>query len=197
LGAYIGVPQIGNCSISGANTDVVNSGLAQLNNLYTGSGDTLNALAAGNSSFGVLSAEASASFDITGAPASAWAFGQATFTDLLTINFAPWTGQTGLLYVNYTLDGNVSSTGNGNACSSVELFAGPDTSTAQSRGQIYNSSASGVFSVGAPLDPYDRLGFAVDLYKYTYSCRFVKHKSDKRVNAALQNTPFSFVPHGE
>jgi hypothetical protein len=132
-------------------TVVVNAGLAQINNTFSGSGDTLTVSAAGNATFGVLNASASASYNVTGPATNAFAFGQAVFTDIITISFAPWDGLTGLLYVFYTLDGTVSSSGSGQAEAFVQLFVGPDTTQAQYRFQTYTSSTAGVFSVGAPL----------------------------------------------
>ncbi len=149
LGTQIG-PQIGNCSMGGQTT-VVGVGLAQINNTFGDAGNSLSATASGNASFGVLSARALASFNIAGPSTNAFAFGQAVFTDVITIDFAPWNGNPGLLYVSYTLDGTTSSSGSGSGRALVQLFAGTDTSNAQSRFQNYSSSTSGVFSVGAPI----------------------------------------------
>jgi hypothetical protein len=172
LGTSVG-PQIGSCSIGG-DTIVVNSGLAQLDKTYTGSGDTLTAFAAGNAGFGVLSASALASFDITGTATNGYAVGQAVFTDIITTSFAPLNGQPGFMNIFYTLDGLTSSTGNGHGCAQVNLVFGPDTSNTQSRYQHYLSSTSGVFSAGAPLQfiygqPFG-LNFSLATFAGTLQC---------------------------
>lgn len=58
----------------------------------------------------------------------------------------------GLLFVDYTLDGMISSSGNGGAFSDVVLFFDPNTQNSQQRENDYFTSTSGVHSLGAPLN---------------------------------------------
>ncbi|MBL8237460.1 MAG: hypothetical protein JNM66_08585 [Bryobacterales bacterium] len=148
--ACLGTIAVGDCS-SGYERDDADSGLAQVSRSFSGAGNSLTVLSSGDASFGVLKASASASYNITGSPINAYGSGIAGFIDIITIDFAPWNGSTGLLNVYYTLDGTISSTGAGKGIANVFLSAGTDQSTSQSRVQTYTSSTSGVFSVGAPI----------------------------------------------
>ena len=98
------------------------NGLAQLNNTYA---STLSVASAAQSQYGVLRATATASFNISGTPQKAFTEADASFTDILDFDFAPWNGSVGLLYIAYALAGQISSTGNGNAYGSVVISADP------------------------------------------------------------------------
>jgi hypothetical protein len=165
---------LGACSIGGQIQNVP-SGEAQLSATYgslAANQATLTAVASGDGNYGDLHAGASASFDITGSPTNAFVRGGASFVDQLTISFAPWNGQPGLLYLDYSLDGTISSTGEGNAFADVSIQAGtslfPGT---QSWTQTYAASTSGVFTTPAPINfiygqPFG-LYFALDLFAGT------------------------------
>jgi hypothetical protein len=74
-------------------------------------GVILNANASAQSSYGVMRAASSADFEISGSPKTAWAVAVAEFLDIITIDFAPWTGTQGQLQIAYTLDGTVHNSG--------------------------------------------------------------------------------------
>jgi hypothetical protein len=99
--------------------------------------------------YGVLRASSSGSFDITGSPQTAVVSGVSAFRDIITINFAPWNGQPGLLYVSYTLDGTISITGSAVAGVNVETYGGPTDSSGSF--QNYTTSQSGTFAAIAPI----------------------------------------------
>lgn len=113
------------------------------------SGVTVTGTGFGESAFGVLRASSSASFNISGSPQSVLVFGVGAFRDILTINFAPWNGAPGLLFVNYALDGTVFSTGRNTAGVNVETFGGPTDS--QDMYQNYTTSEFGIFAAPAPI----------------------------------------------
>jgi len=143
------------CSIGGQNQNVL-SGEADVNATYgslAANQATMTIAASGNGGYGDLHAGASASFDITGSPTTAFVRGGAGFVDEITISFAPRNGQAGLLYLNYALAGTISSTGNGHAFTDVVVQAGPSLfPAAQSWIQTYTASTSGFFSLPAPIN---------------------------------------------
>jgi hypothetical protein len=102
--------------------------------------------ASGHSGYGDLGASAAASFDITGTPTYAYALGDAYFEDTITISYAPWNGQPGLLDIAYSLDGTVSSTGNGNAAVGVLVWSGNVYYA-----PVYSSNTSGTFWLPNPV----------------------------------------------
>ncbi len=63
------------------------------------------------SAYGAVHAFSQASFSVSSD--DAWAYGAASFEDILTVNFAPLTGKPGALYVYYNVDGSTSSTKTG------------------------------------------------------------------------------------
>lgn len=140
----LGSPTPG-CSIANV-VQSVDSGLAQINNTYGSAADhaLFTVASAADTTFGVLKASAIGSYNISGSPITAYTSGRATFIDIITISYAPWDGLPGLLHIGYTLDGTISSSGNGNAVAIVSTFVGPTLS--QSYSQRYTSSTSGTFS---------------------------------------------------
>ncbi len=120
-----------------------------------GTGATATVSLSAASTYGDLHASSSSSFNIPGpTPATGGALASAQFTDILTIDFAPWAGQPGLLNVNYTLDGSISSTGEilygyGNGFATILERAGDPATGAFSyvKTQYYTSSTSGTFSI--------------------------------------------------
>ena len=140
----LGSPSPG-CSIANVGQSV-NSGLAQINNTYGSVADhaLFTVASAADATFGVLKASANGSYDISGSPITAYTSGRAGFIDVITISYAPWDGLPGLLNIAYTLNGTISSGGNGNAVAFVYTFVGP--TLGQSYSQRYTSSTSGTFS---------------------------------------------------
>lgn len=111
---------------------------------------SITASGLGQANYGVLKADASASFNINRAPVTVDAFGVSAFRDVVTIDFPPWNGSPGLLFVSYTLNGTLAATANGTAGLNVETFGGP--SDLQTMFQNYTSSVSGVLSAPAPIN---------------------------------------------
>jgi hypothetical protein len=100
--------------------------------------------------YGVLRASAAASsFNISGSPQSVQVLGVSAFRDIVTVNFAPWKGSPGLLYVNYTLSGTVSTSGVAVAGVNIETYGGPTDS--QMMSQTYLGSESGIFAAPQPI----------------------------------------------
>ena len=136
------------CSVGSQNVTTF-GGPAQLTTTYgtlAANQATLSATAYGNGSFGSLRAEAISSFDVTGAPTPAFVFAEGLFVDQLTISFSPLNGQQGLLFVNYALDGTISSSGAGHAFTDVTINGNGHSTT-----QTYTSSVSGFFSASSPI----------------------------------------------
>jgi len=104
----------------------------------------------GQAGYGVLKADTSASFDIAGTPVVVYSYGASAFRDVVTIDFAPWNGSSGLLFVSYALNGTIVASGNSNAGLNVETYGGPTDS--QIMFQDYASSVSGLFTAPAPIN---------------------------------------------
>lgn len=164
LGSPVAGSPVLACSIGGQNHNVL-SGEATVATTYgslAANHATMTVDADGTANYGDIHADASASFDITGSPTTAFVRGAASFVDELTIDYAPWNGLPGLLYLSYSLDGTISSTGNGHAFADVIVQAGPTLFPAeQSFTQSYSASTSGTFSLppinfiyGQPLGLY-------------------------------------------
>jgi PEP-CTERM motif len=98
-----------------------------------------------HAAYGVLNASASSSFSVSGTPEADFVTADSTFEDILTITDPSLNGQPGLLYVSYSLDGQVS----GSAFAVVVTKAG--TSLGQQWTQQYNSSVDGTFSLPDPI----------------------------------------------
>jgi hypothetical protein len=113
------------------------------------SGVSVTAVASGDSAYGVLKASASTSFDVSGSPRAVWAEGASAFRDVMTVSFAPWNGDPGLLHVAYTLDGTISGSGNGSGALNVQVYGGPTDS--QDMFQTYLTSTSGKFYAPAAI----------------------------------------------
>jgi len=107
-----------------------------------------NFSASGQSGYGVLKSAASATFSNT-STAYDYASSLAAFEDVITISSPPFNGSTGYLYVGYNLDGQISSTGSGNAFAQVDVFGGP--TFGQQWLQTYTSSTSGEYALPSPI----------------------------------------------
>lgn len=105
-------------------------------------GEQLTGAAAGTATFGVLKASSSASFDLSGT-GHAFSHAISTFEDAVTIIFPGLNGSGGTLVVNYTLAGNVASSG-----TAVGLGIVGGNVNGRPFIQEYQSPASGVFTAG-------------------------------------------------
>src|SRR5437016_673595 len=97
---------------SSKNAQVAHDGIASMNSTYVGPTSPQAQLAfnaIGGSGYGALRARATDSFDISSTPAIAYGAGIGEFRDVLTVDSPPFTGQTGLLLVQYILVGNISA----------------------------------------------------------------------------------------
>jgi hypothetical protein len=121
------------------------SGIATLSGTFGPASAHETVSADAQASYGVLGASASSSFDVSGTPESDFITANANFEDILTISDPALTGQPGLLYVSYSLDGTVS----GSAFAVVVTEAG--TALQQQWAQEYDSSVDGTFSLPAPI----------------------------------------------
>lgn len=100
------------------------SGSIAVDNTYVEPGATLTASAnAIFSTFGSAGASASGDFSITLRGYYASVTADASFTDVMTVNFAPFTGETGFLELQYNLDGTATSSGDAIAEATVEVGA--------------------------------------------------------------------------
>jgi hypothetical protein len=119
------------------------SGIARLNGSSGSIGSnaffSVNTMAA--ASFGILHSQASTSVNVSNTPEIAFTNAIAQFEDIITINFAPFTGQPGTMFLGYTLDGTIASSGQDAAFGAV--FAEVGTSLQQSTQVFYSSSFSG------------------------------------------------------
>jgi len=101
-----------------------------------------------HAAYGVLNASASSSYSVSGTPESDFVTANSTFEDILTItdpSDPALNGQPGLLYLSYSLDGQVS----GSAFAVVVTKAG--TSLGQRWVQQYDSSVDATFSLPDPI----------------------------------------------
>jgi hypothetical protein len=107
--------------------------------------------------YGVLHSDASGSYSITGTPATAGIVANSLFQDVLTINDPALNGQSGLLYLTYSLDGTVASTGGGKGFAEVIVQAGQPAgmgTLSQQWDQEYDSNVpkGSTFSLPSPID---------------------------------------------
>lgn len=110
-------------------------------------GVTMSMSASGTASYGVLKVGASATFSVTKPDKGADADADARFQDVMTVNFAPFTGEPGLMLLQYNLDGTNASTGIGEANLDVTTAVSGPGIKSQSWIQGYSSpSVNGVFS---------------------------------------------------
>lgn len=143
-----------------------------LNGTYGTAADQLAAVAADHSAYGTLSSSASGSFNISGAATTTYTEAYASFTDLITVSYAPWNGSPGLMYYNYTLDGTVSSTGNGTAFAAVCDGGGPTSYPLSLACQDFTAPAtSGTFSAQAIPFVYGQ-PFSLEFSLTTYAGAF-------------------------
>lgn len=131
------------------NGDVTNSaeqGTAAINGNFGSGAAQVQTTVSGSatSTYGALKASSSNTLNISGTPALENFFSDASFLDIMTIDFAPFTGLQGKLAITYTLDGTISPSGIDNAFSQVGIYVGP--SLQQSKTDTYTSSVSGQFT---------------------------------------------------
>jgi hypothetical protein len=111
-------------------------------------GASLTASLFADAEIGKMRSGASASFNISGSPAVAFAFADATFGDILILDSPAFNGQPGLLIVTYQLSGSISKQGRAGAFTAVDIsVSNPDSSNFQDYSAFYTSSVSGVFIV--------------------------------------------------
>jgi hypothetical protein len=170
------------CVGASSPTNFCDGSIADVNNIELSNSGTLSGMfgspadgittsmsASGTASYGVLKADASATIDINTADRGAEAEGEGTFRDIITANFAPFTGDLGFLSIQYELSGTNSSSGLANASTLVIIDAFGPTIADQGYSQVYSSpSVSGVFTVppieivyGQPFDLFVILSAAV------------------------------------
>ncbi len=136
------------CGIFRVEQDQDASGTAILNGTFGPTTAQETVAADAHASYGVLNSSASSSYSVSGAPESVFVAASSTFEDILTItdpSDPSLDGQAGLLYLSYSLDGQVS----GSAFAVVVTEAG--TSLQQQWAQDYDSSVDGTFSLPAPI----------------------------------------------
>jgi hypothetical protein len=78
-----------------------------------------------------------------------WANSINIVEDTMTISFAPWNGLPGLLYVTYTLDGKISSSGVGGGWSEVSVSGGSGVGGGY---EVFFGDTAGTF--GLPAIPF-------------------------------------------
>jgi PEP-CTERM motif len=98
-----------------------------------------------HAAYGVLNASASSSYSVVGTPEADFVTANSTFEDILTITDPSLNGQQGLLFLSYSLDGQVS----GSSFAVVITEAG--TNLGQQWAQQYKSSVDGTFSLPDPI----------------------------------------------
>jgi hypothetical protein len=102
-----------------------------------------------NAGYGVLHASASSTYSVSGTPEADFITANANFEDILTItdpSDPSLNGQPGLLYVSYSLDGQIS----GSAFAVILAQAGTSLQQ-QLPAQEYDSSVDGTFSLADPI----------------------------------------------
>jgi hypothetical protein len=112
------------------------------------------------SGYGVLHSQAAASFTGSSTPVLTYVNGAASFTDQITINFAPFTGSTGYLDVGFTLDGIIARSGSLNAESYVTVVVDryDEVTFTSSFAGTYFFPQSFSFVYGTPFDLFFNLG---------------------------------------
>jgi hypothetical protein len=102
-----GAPSLGpNCNLS-----TVYSGTATDTATLSGGGSSLAFAATASGSYGQLHADVTSTVTAGATPTLARASAEASFEDILTVNFAPFTGEVGFFTIDYTLEGTTSETG--------------------------------------------------------------------------------------
>jgi hypothetical protein len=137
----------GSCGIS-RQEQIVASGTAAINGSFGSMsvGSVATADISATSGYGVLRSRSSTTLDITGTPKYTAATADGVFEDIITINFAPLTGQTGELFISYNLDGTISSIGSADNAF-AEVFIAVGSSLEQQQGALHPASTSGQFLV--------------------------------------------------
>ena len=122
VGALCPRPLDGSCTDPAGQQGFGNPAAAAVHVDLSGAGIQTTLTAAAAALPGNLHAAASATFNVAG-PTPLWinARGQGTFIDLVTISFAPFNGSVGTLWVDYLLDGSISSSGLGHGFSEVAV----------------------------------------------------------------------------
>jgi hypothetical protein len=113
-----------NCNLGNA-TQVVQNGTASVSGTYGSAADQaqMTATASAISTYGALGAGASIEYNISSTPTRAESDSNAVVEDVITVNFAPFTGSEGFMNVGYTLDGTISETGTAGAFSNVSIMS--------------------------------------------------------------------------
>lgn len=153
------------CDVAGQLVEIDN-GVASLNNTYgsAASNAVLTVNEAASAMQNSFHANVSESFDIKGTtPTAAYGRAWSEFQDVITVNFAPFTGQTGYMAVQYTLDGTLSQTGAARSLLGIVVDIGPNLE--QQYQTFYSSSVSGLFRIpmtytftyGTPFELFFRL----------------------------------------
>jgi hypothetical protein len=134
------------CDIGQGMSSVLN-GTASINNSFgsTAAQSQLTTNVSATSTYGILNAGSSSTLSISGAPKETVAYALGEFEDILTVNYAPLTGQQGQLFINYTLDGSITASAADSAYAMVYTAVG--SSLEQQYTAVYSTSTSGLFSV--------------------------------------------------
>jgi hypothetical protein len=139
-------PTAGSCNL-GNSQQAVSNGVAAVSGSFGST--TANAQMGfdlkATASSGVLGASSSTTVNIVGSPAVASGYTEADFTEVMTVNFAPLTGQTGKMLINFDLNGNITKSGIENPFALVYIFVGP--SLEQEYSTAFFNSNTGLFYV--------------------------------------------------
>lgn len=142
-------------------------GIASVNDTYGFTQLTASDEAITN--YGEFGVASSTSFDISGTAQRAYSFAIGDFGDDITISSPLLNGSTGLLSVDYTLDGTITTSGAGSAVVQVAInLLNSGASVSQDSITAYTSSVSGTFraptaftfTFGQPFSFYMCLGAA-------------------------------------
>jgi hypothetical protein len=111
-------------------------------------GALVTAQASAIASYGTFGVLSSNTVDVTGVPANVQVTANAGFQDIVTISFAPFTGDPGILYISYTVNGTIANSGVDNSFTQLSVQLGPATgSLNQFYGTTLSSSTSGTFAI--------------------------------------------------
>jgi len=116
----------------------------------SGDGSTLVSNAFAVSTYGSFGVRTSSDLDRK-SNGNGWSYAFAAMTDVMTIDFAPLTGRTGFMLVNYRLDGTINESGIVNSQARVFSFVdldgvGTGLLPVDFLQQVFSSSTSGLFS---------------------------------------------------
>jgi hypothetical protein len=140
------------CDVANIEDDSLNNNPAALSGTFGSQalGALISADALSVSRVGLLRSRDSVSFQVTASPKVVLAVNQALVEDVITIDFAPFRGQTGLLFVQYQLSGNVSNNGPARAFAEVSVVA--RTLNVQRFPALHASSGGGIFRIPTPIN---------------------------------------------